>query len=211
VPAAGDDVTALEEADRADSVRSARRDAELNALARRASDGDGRALDRLLERIRPMVLQYCRARIGSGLLGSQAAEDVAQDALLAVCGALERWRPEKRVMAFVYGITSNKVVDAYRAAGRDHSVPTEGVPDSPDLGAGPEQAAMLGSDVAELRLMLEKLPEHHREVLVLRLALGMSAVETARTLGSTSGAVRVTQHRALTKLRELVAARRGER
>ena len=58
--------------------------------------------------------------------------------------------------------------------------------------------------------MLDELPEHHREILVLRLALGLSAVETAQTVGSTSGAVRVTQHRALTRLRELVAARRAE-
>ena len=153
MPAAGDDVTALEEADRADKARSVQRDAELNALARLASTGDRPALDRLLERIRPLVVQYCRARIGNGMLGSQAAEDVAQDALVAVCGALERWRPEKRVMAFVYGIASNKVVDAYRAAGRDRSVPTEGVPDSPDLAPGPEQSAMLTSEVEELRAM----------------------------------------------------------
>jgi RNA polymerase sigma-70 factor (ECF subfamily) len=69
---------------------------------------------------------------------------------------------------------------------------------------------MLGSEVAELRAMLDELPEHHREILVLRLALGLSAVEVAQTVGSTSGAVRVTQHRALTRLRELVAARRAE-
>ena len=210
MPAAGEDATAVEEADRADAARSVKRDAELNDLARLASAGDRLALDQLLARIRPMVLQYCRARIGNGMLGSQAAEDVAQDALLAVCGALGRWRPEKRVMAFVYGITSNKVVDAYRAAGRDRSVPTDGVPDSPDLSPGPEQSAMLGSEVAELRAMLDELPEHHREILVLRLALGLSAVEVAQTVGSTSGAVRVTQHRALTRLRELVAARRAE-
>ncbi|MFD1533261.1 RNA polymerase sigma factor ShbA [Pseudonocardia aurantiaca] len=187
-----------------------KRDAELNDLARLASAGDRLALDRLLTHIRPMVLQYCRARIGNGMLGSQAAEDVAQDALVAVCGALGRWRPEKRVMAFVYGIASNKVVDAYRAAGRDRSVPSDGVPDSPDPSPGPEQSAMLGSDVGELRAMLDELPEHHREILVLRLALGLSAVEVAQTVGSTSGAVRVTQHRALTRLRELVAARRAE-
>ena len=208
MPAAGDDATAVEEADRADAARSVKRDAELNDLARLASAGDHLALDRLLTHIRPMVLQYCRARIGNGMLGSQAAEDVAQDALIAVCGALGRWRPEKRVVAFVYGIASNKVVDAYRAASRDRSVPTEGLPDSPDLSPGPEQSAMLGSEVAELRAMLNELPEHHREILVLRLALGLSAVEVAQTVGSTSGAVRVTQHRALTRLREMVAARR---
>jgi RNA polymerase sigma-70 factor (ECF subfamily) len=207
VSATGDEVIGVDEADRAAHARSARRDAELNRLAGLASDGDQRALEVLLGRIRPMVVQYCRARIGLGMLGTQSAEDIAQDTLFAVVGALERWRPEKRVMAFVYGIASNKVVDAYRAAGRDRSVPTEVVPDEPDLDHGPEQAVLRGGLVAELRELLDQLPEQHREILVLRVALGLTAVETATAIGSTSGAVRVTQHRALAKLRELVQRR----
>ena len=157
VSATGDEVIGVKETDRADAARSARRDAELNRLAELASGGDRRALDLLLGHIRPMVVQYCRARIGSGMLGSQSAEDVAQDVLIAVCGALERWRPEKRVMAFVYGIASNKVVDAFRAAGRDRSVPTDVVPEEPDLDRGPEQAALHGGMVAELRELLETI------------------------------------------------------
>jgi RNA polymerase sigma-70 factor (ECF subfamily) len=207
VSATGDEVIGAEDADRADHARSARRDAELNRLAGLASGGDQRAMENLLARIRPMVVQYCRARIGFGMLGTQSAEDIAQDTLFAVVGAIERWRPEKRVMAFVYGIASNKVVDAYRAAGRDRSVPTEIVPDEPDLDHGPEQAALHDGMVAELRKLLDQLPAQHREILVLRVALGMTAVETAAAVGSTSGAVRVTQHRALTKLRELVERR----
>jgi RNA polymerase sigma-70 factor (ECF subfamily) len=42
-------------------------------------------------------------------------------------------------------------------------------------------------------------------VLVLRVAMQFSAEETARAVGSTPGAVRVTQHRALTKLRTMMA------
>jgi len=203
----GDELIAAEETDRVEATRSARRDAELNQLAVLASGGDRSALEQLLTHIRPVVVHYCRARIGHGMLGTQSAEDVAQDTLLAVCGALARWRPEKRVMAFVYGIAGNKVVDAYRAAGRDHSVPTDVVPDEPDVEHGPEQAALFGSQVAELRELLDQLPGNHREILVLRVALGMSAVETAHVVGSTPGAVRVAQHRALTKLRELAARR----
>ena len=205
--ATGDEVIGVDEADRAAHARSARRDAELTHLAGLASGGDQKALEVLLGRIRPMVVQYCRARIGLGTLGTQSAEDITQDTLFAVVGALERWRPEKRVMAFVYGIASNKVVDAYRAAGRDRSVPTDVVPDEPDLDHGPEQAVLRGGLVAELRELLDQLPEQHREILVLRVALGMTAVETAAAVGSTSGAVRVTQHRALAKLRELVERR----
>jgi RNA polymerase sigma-70 factor (ECF subfamily) len=160
-----------------------------------------------LHQVRPLIVRYCRARIGV-TVGMATPDDVAQDVLLALYNALERWRPgETRVMAFVYGIASNKVVDAFRAAGRNRSVSTDTLPDAADAAAGPEMIAVLRTQIAELRHLLEQLPEHHREVLVLRIALGLSAEETARTVGSTAGAVRVTQHRALTKLRQLAAER----
>jgi RNA polymerase sigma-70 factor (ECF subfamily) len=45
-------------------------------------------------------------------------------------------------------------------------------------------------------------------VLVLRVAVGLTAEETGKSLGMTAGAVRVTQHRALARLRELIGRRR---
>ncbi|MGY5036859.1 sigma factor-like helix-turn-helix DNA-binding protein, partial [Streptomyces sp. 900116325] len=39
---------------------------------------------------------------------------------------------------------------------------------------------------------------------VMRLVRGMSATETAAALGTTPGAVRIAQHRALTRLRAQV-------
>jgi RNA polymerase sigma-70 factor (ECF subfamily) len=41
-------------------------------------------------------------------------------------------------------------------------------------------------------------------VLVLRVAVGVSAEEAAQAVGSTSGAVRVTQYRALARLQRLI-------
>jgi RNA polymerase sigma-70 factor (ECF subfamily) len=55
---------------------------------------------------------------------------------------------------------------------------------------------------------LAHLTPRQREVLVLRVAVGVSAEEAAEAVGSTAGAVRVTQHRAMTRLRRLV--RQGE-
>ncbi|WP_296371527.1 MULTISPECIES: RNA polymerase sigma factor ShbA [unclassified Pseudonocardia] len=195
------------EGDRDDATRAARREAELNDLAGKAAGGDKRALERLLALIRTPVVRYCRARMGDGI-GLLTAEDVAQDVLFAVCGALARFRPgETAAMAFVYGIARNKVVDAFRAGGRDHSEPTEAVPDEVDDRLGPEAVAVFGTEVGELRDLLTRLPPAHREILVLRVALQFSAEETAAAVGSTPGAVRVTQHRALTKLRTLIAER----
>ncbi|MBD0322825.1 MAG: hypothetical protein ICV72_05475, partial [Aldersonia sp.] len=49
--------------------------------------------------------------------------------------------------------------------------------------------------------LLNAISARHREILVLRLVVGLSAEETAVAIGSTAGAVRVAQHRALQKLK----------
>jgi RNA polymerase sigma-70 factor (ECF subfamily) len=59
-----------------------------------------------------------------------------------------------------------------------------------------------------MAILLRTLPAKQREILVLRVMVGMSAEETAVMVGSTPGAVRVSQHRALARLR--VAAVHGE-
>ena len=54
---------------------------------------------------------------------------------------------------------------------------------------------------ARMDALLQVLPEKQREILILRVVVGLSAEETAEAVGSTAGAVRVAQHRALAKLR----------
>ena len=59
-----------------------------------------------------------------------------------------------------------------------------------------------GDQAARAWSMLATLPSRLREILVLRVGVGLSAQETADALGMTAGAVRVAQHRALRELRE---------
>jgi DNA-directed RNA polymerase specialized sigma24 family protein len=51
---------------------------------------------------------------------------------------------------------------------------------------------------------MELLTPRQRKVLILRVVVGLSAEETAGAVGSTPGAVRVAQHRALNRLRAAV-------
>jgi RNA polymerase sigma-70 factor (ECF subfamily) len=140
------------------------------------------------------------------LPGSEhAADDVAQEVCLAVLSALPRYRDEGRPFeAFVFGIAAHKVADAQRAAVRA-AVPTAEMPDEPDLGPGPEDHALRRSDAALVRSLLDRLPPTQRELLILRVAVGLSAEETGSALGMSPGAVRVAQHRALARLRVLAA------
>lgn len=246
-----------------------------------AVEGDPRAIERLLASIRPLVVRYCRARVGRLETTFVTADDVAQEVLLAVLTALPAYRDQGRpFLAFVYGIAAHKVSDAFRSQARSRIEYVEEVPDIPDtLAVDPAQQAVLADEqrslgrVAKGRLgaggmanllarsslgtpsavegrrrsaahelgarataivtdilrdhemdkgtkaptahsgaltgrvaeMLSVLPDKQRDVVLLRVVVGLSAEETAEALDSTPGAIRVTQHRALARLRQTLS------
>jgi RNA polymerase sigma-70 factor, ECF subfamily len=175
----------------------------LAELARLAVRGHPGAIEALLERIRPMVVRYCRARLGRITGHYHVADDVAQEVCLAVLAALPRYRDMGRPFAsFVFGIASHKVADAVRNASR-LAVPYEDLPDGPDERPGPEETVVAGIEAERTRALLAQLPHHLRELLILRVVTGLSAEETGNVLGMSAGAVRVAQHRALARLRVL--------
>jgi RNA polymerase sigma-70 factor (ECF subfamily) len=175
----------------------------LRDLTDLAVSGQPDAIESLLEQVRPMVVRYCRARLGRISGHYHIADDVAQEVCIAVLSALPRYRDMGRPFAsFVYGIASHKVADAVRSATRS-AVPTEDLPDGPDDRPGPEEIAVAYIEAQRARDLLARLPGHLRELLVLRVVAGLSAEETGNVLGMSAGAVRVAQHRALARLRAI--------
>ena len=179
----------------------------LDSVVAEAVAGSRDALREVLETIRPLVVRYCRARVGTAERSGLSADDVAQEVCLAAITALPRYKDQGRpFLAFVYGIAAHKVADAHRAQGRNKSDPMDVVPERLSGEAGPEQMAIDSESAARMATLLQVLPEKQREILILRVVVGMSAEETADAVGSTAGAVRVAQHRALGKLKAEIMA-----
>lgn len=188
------------------TAMSGSRDDEIDEYLAAAIAGDRGAVERVLKTIRPLVVRYCRARLGRSERTFASADDVAQEVCMAVLTSLPSYRDQGRpFLAFVYGIAAHKVIDAHRAAGRNKSEPVSDVPDSVEVSDGPEQRALQFETAGEMGRLLEVLPEKQREILVLRVVNGLSAEETAEAVGSTPGAVRVAQHRALARLRKAMS------
>lgn len=174
---------------------------ELRELTSQAVQGDPDAIEVLIGRMRPMIVRYCRARLGRVSGQYHIADDVAQEVCIAVLSALPRYRDMGRPFAsFVFGIASHKVADALRSAGRA-AVPTEDLPDGPDDRPGPEETVVRYIEAARARDLVDRLPRNQRELVLLRVVAGLSAEETGNVLGMSAGAVRVAQHRALARLR----------
>jgi RNA polymerase sigma-70 factor (ECF subfamily) len=175
------------------------------ALVERAKEGSDTAVQDLLGQVRPAVLRYALARTGR----RDVAEDVTQEVCLAVLTALPRYEDTGRPFrSFVFGIAAHKVADAHRAAYRSRDVATDVLPDRADDAPGPEERALMGEDARRADDLLAQLPDDQRELLLLRVAAGLSAEEVGGALGMSPGAVRVAQHRALARLRTLAGGER---
>lgn len=179
---------------------------ELHTWLGPAVRGDRYAIERLLALLRPVALRYCVGRLAQWGMPTASAEDVTQDVCMAVIASLHRYRRgDGAFLSYVYGIASHKVHDVRRAAARERCTLVDEVPDRADNGAGPEDVLVLAELREQLATLLETLDPRQRQVVAHRVIAGDTAPETAIAVGSTAGAVRVAQHRALARLRSVLS------
>jgi RNA polymerase sigma-70 factor (ECF subfamily) len=172
-------------------------------LVTSAQAGDPAAVDELIGAIRPAVYKYCRSRLATYAGGAEAADDVAQETCVAVLNVLPRYeRQGAPFAAFVYAIAANKVADAQRGFRRS-AVLVDEFPDQVEPSQTPEERVISSASVQATNELLAQLPERTRQVLLLR-ANGYAADVVGQQLGMTANAVRVAQHRGVTKLRLLI-------
>lgn len=175
------------------------------ALVARARRGDVVSINLLITAVRTAVHRYARGRLITYSGGAEVAEDVTQEVCLAVVDVLPRYQDNGAPFAaLVYAIASNKVADAQRRYARTPFHVVEELPEQAERSLGPEQQTLARSDVDAALALLQRLPERMAQVVRLR-AEGLSADEVGAMVGLTANAVRVTQHRALAKLRRMVA------
>ncbi|WP_430335762.1 RNA polymerase sigma factor ShbA [Rhodococcus sp. ACT016] len=166
----------------------------------RAVAGDREARERVVAVLYPLVRRYCFARLGRCALQS-VAEDVAHEVCVALMTALPRFSDHgSSFLTYVYAIAAHKVADARRAAART-CAPLEDAGELACPDAGPEERAIEVESEELAKELVATLPPRYREIVVMRLVWGMSAAETAQALGTTPGAIRIAQHRALGRLR----------
>jgi RNA polymerase sigma factor (sigma-70 family) len=158
----------------------------LRACAVAAAAGDPAAVRHVVGSVAPSVYRVVRAVLGtSGAL----AEDVTQDALLAIVRALGSFRGECGFLHYACHIATRVAVTARRArAAEAHVEPldAEDVPDLPVTGDDPEAPRRR----ALLRVLLDELPEAQAETLALRVMLGYSLLEVAEATGAPLNTVR---------------------
>ncbi|WP_235547515.1 MULTISPECIES: SigE family RNA polymerase sigma factor [unclassified Nocardioides] len=127
------------------------------------------------------------------------AEEVVQDAFVAVHGRWDRLRDPERALAYLRQAVVNRSRSAlrHRAVVARHAERRTASLVEP----GADQAALVTDRRAAVLDGLRALPQRQREVLALRYYLDLSEAEIADTLGISRGAVKSHASRGAATLR----------
>ncbi len=168
-----------------------------------ARAGDEAALSELYTLYFPRVYRYILARTGN----TYDAEDLAEEVFMRVLDAIERfqWR-EAPFSAWLFRIAHNAVISQRRKDGA-RGRPTPLTEDLSVDTQGPDELVENRLVLNEVMRAAQGLPDAQRQVISLRFAAGLSVAETARAMGKGEGNVKVIQHKAIAKLREMLGQR----
>jgi RNA polymerase sigma factor (sigma-70 family) len=155
-------------------------------LVRRAQLGSAAAFEELVILRGPQLFRYLAVRLGS----ESDARDALQETLTAAWQGLPALRDRGKFWSWLVGIATHKAADTRR-----------GRMDTTDR---VESHGCEDTSVLDLHQALAALPEHFRQVLLLRYLVQLSEDEVALALGIRVGTVKSRSARARRALEELL-------
>lgn len=173
--------------------------------------GEERAFEELVTRYQTRLLNFIYRTVGD----RERAEDLVQEVFIRVYRHLHRFDRSKKFSTWAYTIASNLAKNELRNRSRNPLVLFQTVKKNwqdEDRPLEFEDSSTRPDDMyrkRHLRQVVEesvaKLPEHHRDVFILRELEGKSYEEIAEITGCNLGTVKSRLNRARNSFAEIVA------
>lgn len=171
-------------------------------LAAAAQAGDLRAYEELVQRYQRFVFRVLWSRTASS---REDVEDLAQDTFIRAWERLETYDTSRPFKSWIARIASNTAIDRYRSDSRRPAASELTEIQETVAGGDPDPATTTIGNERQHHLLsrLKELPEHYREVIVLRFIEDQSYEEIAAALDLPLGSVktRIFRGRELLKQR----------
>jgi RNA polymerase sigma-70 factor, ECF subfamily len=184
------------------SVRDQLRAADDSAVVTAFLGGEERAFSELVDRYQTRLLNFIYRTIGD----RDRAEDLVQEVFIRVYRHLHRFDRSKKFSTWAYTIASNLAKNELRNRSRNPLVlfqTMQGASEDDDRPLEFEDSSTRPDDMYRKRHLRElvedtvaKLPEHHRQVFVLRELEGKSYEEIAEITDCNLGTVKSRLNRA---------------
>lgn len=171
-------------------------------LIKKAKNGEKQAFGELYDDHIDQIYRFIYLRVSK----KSDAEDITQKVFLKAWTSIESYEIRDKVpfSSWLYRIAKNTIIDYYRT---DKNHP--GIEDIPDheLGEAPHDHEKTVDDeikVKQIKESLNELTENQQNVIIMKFIEELENEEIAEILDKTEVAVRVTQHRALKKLKKII-------
>lgn len=177
------------------------KETSLRALMIASLGGNGVAYVTLLSELRINLREYYRAKLVRAGRGTQEAEDLVQEALIAVHTRRHTYDTTQLLTPWVYAIARYKLIDYLR---RHQSIFTSvPIEDADEVVAADGGQAM--EDHSDLNMVLARLPDKFRLAIQYVKIEGQSVVEVARRCGVSESVVKMNVHRGLKRLKAMIS------
>lgn len=174
------------------------------ALVRMAQEGDQRAFETLYRSRFDRIARY----VGALLRRPDLTEDAVAETFLHVWRDLPKLREPVRFDAWLYRIAHRRAMAEIRRSRREQPLEPQHEPVDESRATAPDLALEAADEVGFVRDALNRLPERHREVLILRHLDERSHADVAGLLGISEEAARARYSRAARALRERIEGAR---
>jgi RNA polymerase sigma-70 factor, ECF subfamily len=176
-------------------------EAELRALMKASLAGDAAAYRTLLSRLSANLRAYYKGKLARIGRSATEAEDLMQEALMAIHTRRHTYDPAEALTPWVYAIARYKLIDHLRRTRASMTdLPIE---DADELMA---QDDHVGTESAnDLARLLNQLPDKMRRAIQSVKLDGLSVAEAASQSGMSESAVKVNVHRGLKALMSSIA------
>lgn len=182
------------------SVSQGKEMSDLQGILHKAKDGNQEAFAQIYDLYFKKIYRFIFFRVGH----KESAEDMAEEVFLK---AFKKLNSVKEIAAFegwLYQIARNLVIDFYRQ--KKFTVALEDIENTLEYESNTVDVLNLEQRQKTLLKHLKDLPGDQQVVIKLKFFDELENREIAELLNKTEGAVRVIQHRAITKLQQLITS-----
>jgi RNA polymerase sigma-70 factor (ECF subfamily) len=169
-------------------------------LVLRCQEGDAAALVELVERWQPRLWRHAMRLAGD----RDAANDVVQQAWVAIIRGLGRLNDAARFRRWAYQIVTYKCADWIRERQRERATVTELASAKDDSVSPPQNVDDAADEVATLRAAIGRLSPDRRVALSMFYLDEMSLAEIAEALALPIGTVKSRLHYARQELKTIL-------
>lgn len=173
---------------------------EQQKLIKEAIAGKSAPFGLLYDHYQPIVYRFIYLKVSH----REEAEDLTHQVFLSAWQNISGFKIKKEAsfIGWLYQIARNKVIDHYRT--KKPTIDIDNIADPPEIGKSNEETADFKIEIKMVKKAIPLLSEIEQDVVIMRFVEDLASKEVAEILEKSEGAIRLIQHRAIKKLKDIL-------